>query len=79
MQRSDDFSLVDDGTLDTVIRDDGTGEEFRFSQEFVSEYRDELTGELDFEHFIRDQFTDDKWYIVNMFGKGMLATKKEGF
>lgn len=39
-----EVSLVDDGTMDTVI--DINGREFRFDSEFASYWRDEETGEL---------------------------------
>ena len=45
----DDVELIDDGTLDTVIRIDDY--DYRFSLEQVSAYRDEETGELDIEDF----------------------------
>ncbi len=44
-----DFSLIDDGTLDTVVGlPDGT--EYRYSDTF--DYRDPDTGELDFDRWI---------------------------
>lgn len=46
-----DVELVDDGTMDTVLR---VGEYvFRYSHEFAADYRDE-SGALDLESFIED-------------------------
>ncbi|MCP4902907.1 MAG: hypothetical protein GY906_38585 [bacterium] len=47
----DDVTLVDDGTLDTVV--EARGVEVRFSQEEADDYRDE-DGDLDFERFVED-------------------------
>ena len=51
-----DFSLSDDGTLDTVIvfRDPTTDEDetLRFAQETAAPYRDEGTGALDWYTFL---------------------------
>ena len=46
------FSLVDDGTMDTVIRNNRTGQEFRFDSEFAADYRNVYTGELNEERFL---------------------------
>lgn len=49
-----DFTLLDDGTMDTVVQVDATGEEIRFSGETAADYRDE-SGALDFEAFVDDE------------------------
>lgn len=41
-----DFTLIDDGTLDTVVRCDNCGNETRLSLDCASDYRDPDTGEL---------------------------------
>lgn len=46
------FTLIDDGTLDTVIRWPD-GEEWRYSQELASEYRNE-DGALDLDRFLAE-------------------------
>ncbi len=49
------YELVDDGTSDTVIRVTCIAStEMRFSQETAVEYRDDETGELDFDRFIAE-------------------------
>ena len=48
----DDLTLVDDGTLDTVIQ--YIDEDFRFSQDEAAAYRDEETGAFDLEEFWED-------------------------
>lgn len=57
-----EFELVDDGTLDTVIQvtDPVTGDtrEYRYSQEFVAEYRDN-DGVLDLLAFCDEVVYDD--------------------
>jgi hypothetical protein len=52
----DNFSLVDDGTLDTVI--DYKGTEYRYSTEFTAPYRDDR-GYLNLGWFVRDQVQYD--------------------
>jgi len=47
----DDCTLVDDGTMDTVISVRGV--EYRYSTEFAAEYRDD-SGMLDFDEFCKD-------------------------
>ena len=54
-----DFSLGDDGTMDTVIVHDETGIEIRFSTESAYSYRDE-TGVLDLGSFLIDH--EDELY-----------------
>ena len=48
----EDLTLVDDGTLDTVIR--YMDEDFRFSQDEAAAYRDEKTGAFDLDSFWAD-------------------------
>lgn len=49
-----DFSIADDGTLDTVIAwNHDTGFSWRFDQESAAEYRDD-SGELDIEALLND-------------------------
>jgi len=58
---TDDFTLFDDGTLDTVI--EFGGREYRFCGEFAANWRND-TGELRFEEFIndnRDMFDNEDW------------------
>ena len=53
--------LMDDGTLDTVVQvcdEDGTPQEYRYSQETAADYRNE-DGYLDFETFVTDVVSDD--------------------
>jgi len=47
----DDCTLVDDGTMDTVVSVRGV--EYRYSAEFAAEYRDD-SGMLDFDEFCKD-------------------------
>jgi hypothetical protein len=51
----DDFTLVDDGTMDTVVRLPN-GEEWRYMD--AADYRD-ATGALDFERWVRDVVIPD--------------------
>ncbi len=47
-----DFYLIDDGTLDTVI---GTPlGELRYDTEFACDWRDKKTGELDLDRFVKE-------------------------
>ena len=56
------FTLVDDGTIDTVIRCDDTGVKFRFDAEYTVDYRDEQTGELDLAAFLENVW---EWNEIN--------------
>ena len=53
------FILIDDGTLDTVIQNLHTREEFRFSPEYAAEWRNHR-GELDLNSFVEDH--EDELY-----------------
>ncbi len=59
---ADDFTLIDDGTLDTVV-ETPDGKEWRYSD--TSYYRDKDTGALDFERFCKDvvipDYENDAW------------------
>ena len=52
------FTLLDDGTLDTVILAEcqccGASDELRFDCEYASYYRDSISGALDLEAFTAD-------------------------
>ena len=60
----DDVTLIDDGTMDTVLRIGD--EEFRYTD--TSDYRDEESGALDLTAFLDDYFDDmadtmrERWY-----------------
>jgi hypothetical protein len=49
---ADDFTLLDDGTMDTVI-EGPDGKELRYSAESAANYRDE-SGALDLESFVTE-------------------------
>lgn len=53
-----DFTLVDEGTMDTCIRCDTCGYEMRYSFECASEYRDSA-GMLNFGRFIKEVVIPD--------------------
>ena len=61
----ENFSLVDDGTIDTIIRCNDTEVEFRFPAEYAVDYRDEETGELDLEAFLELVWECDIIHNVN--------------
>lgn len=52
----DDFTLIDDGTMDTVVRLPND-EEWRYSD--TSTYRDPDSGALDFARFVKDEVIPD--------------------
>jgi len=51
------IQLVDDGTMDTVVN--VNGQEFRYSIEVASPYRDAETGVLDFDSFCAEVVKED--------------------
>jgi hypothetical protein len=53
---ADEWALLDDGTIDTVI-ECPRGHEIRFSD--TGEYRDEHSGALDFERFIMEEVLEN--------------------
>lgn len=54
----DDFSLLDDGTMDTVVGLPN-GREYRYDGDTVADYRDAVTGALDFPSFVADVVLPD--------------------
>ena len=60
MVNKSDFYLIDNGTIDTVIRYKDL--EITYSCEFASYWRDE-TGTLNFERFIEDNLDDLEEYV----------------
>lgn len=56
----DNFQLVDDGTMDTVIECIPTGQEFRFDGEYASNWRDPVTGALNVEEFLLNAWEMDE-------------------
>lgn len=71
---ADWFELVDDGTLDTVFRCGRM--EFRFSD--TSEFRDDSTGELDVESFMRNNL-DSMWDELRWEIESELETRLESW
>ena len=64
----DDVELIDDGTLDTVLKLDDR--EFRFSQDHVADYRSK-DGELDLDEFVEDEWEtirDEAYEAFNEYG-----------